>query len=369
MASEEVINPRTYFDISIGGEAAGRILFELYAKDVPKTAENFRALCTGEKGVGKMGKPLHYKGCIFHRVIKNFMIQGGDFTNFNGTGGESIYGEKFADENFTHKHTSTGLLSMANSGKDTNGSQFFITTTETPHLDNKHVVFGRVLKGIGLLKEIESSKTGENDVPIRRVEISDCGELQPGEDDGMAIVDDGTGDVFPNYPEDSDLDLTDYVKVLEVAMKLKDFGNGKYKSKDYEFAIRKYEKAIRYLDTLDLEGKLNDVPDEKTKVLQSYLPLRLNVAACKLELDLNHDAIEQCDKALSIDADNAKGWFRRGKAQMNMKNYDGAVEDFQTALSKEPENKAASNELKKAKHFIQERKKKEKAAFAKMFSS
>eukprot|EP00057_Strongylocentrotus_purpuratus_P013963 XP_011668437.1 PREDICTED: peptidyl-prolyl cis-trans isomerase D [Strongylocentrotus purpuratus] len=319
--------------------------------------------------MGTMGKPLHYKGCIFHRVIKNFMIQGGDFTNSDGTGGESIYGEKFADENFIHKHTKPGLLSMANSGKDTNGSQFFITTTETPHLDNKHVVFGRILKGIGLLRAIEDLTTLENDIPIRRVEITDCGELMPGDDDGMAIRDDGTGDAFTDYPEDADFDITDYVKVLEVAMKLKDIGNGKYKAKDYGFAISKYEKAIRYLDSLDLEGKLKDVPEEKTKVLNSYLPLRLNMAACKLELDLNHDAIEQCDKALSIDGDNAKGWFRRGKAQMNMKNYEGAAEDFQTALSKEPENKAAKTELKKAKAVIQERKKKEKEGYAKMFSS
>eukprot|EP00057_Strongylocentrotus_purpuratus_P026476 XP_011680950.1 PREDICTED: peptidyl-prolyl cis-trans isomerase-like isoform X2 [Strongylocentrotus purpuratus] len=209
--------------------------------------------------MGTMGKPLHYKGCIFHRVIKNFMIQGGDFTNSDGTGGESIYGEKFADENFIHKHTKPGLLSMANSGKDTNGSQFFITTTETPHLDNKHVVFGRILKGIGLLRAIEDLTTLENDIPIRRVEITDCGELMPGDDDGMAIRDDGTGDAFTDYPEDADFDITDYVKVLEVAMKLKDIGNGKYKAKDYGFAISKYEKAIRYLDSLDLEGKLKDV--------------------------------------------------------------------------------------------------------------
>ena len=166
---------RVFFDLNIGGQPAGRITFDL-ASETPLTSENFRALCTGEKGIGKSGKPLHFKGSKFHRVITDFMAQGGDFTAGNGTGGESIYGAKFADENFKLKHTSGGLLSMANAGPNTNGSQFFITFVKTPHLDGKHTVFGKVVDGADLVSILNQngSQTGATRVPIV---IADCGQL------------------------------------------------------------------------------------------------------------------------------------------------------------------------------------------------
>merc|ERR1712113_426262 len=144
----------------------------------PKTCENFRALCTGEKGLGnKTGKPLHYVGTTFHRVVKDFMIQSGDFSDGNGKGGESIFGGMFEDKNFDIKHEKPFLLSMANKGPNTNGSQFFILTQPTPHLDGKHVVFGRVLEGENVVKKIESQKTDANNKPLKICSISHCGEL------------------------------------------------------------------------------------------------------------------------------------------------------------------------------------------------
>ncbi|GAB2611144.1 peptidylprolyl isomerase [Streptomyces capparidis] len=158
-----------FFDMTIGDQPAGRIEFKLYDDVVPRTARNFRELATGEHGFG-------YKGSSFHRIIPEFMLQGGDFTNGNGTGGRSIYGDTFDDENFSLKHTKPGLLSMANRGRNTNGSQFFITTVVTSWLDGAHVVFGEVVEGYDLVKRIESQGS-QSGTPRTRITIADCGTL------------------------------------------------------------------------------------------------------------------------------------------------------------------------------------------------
>ncbi|GAB5366568.1 hypothetical protein AAMO2058_001154300 [Amorphochlora amoebiformis] len=169
-----------FLSISISGRPVGKIVFELFKDTCPKTAENFRALCTGEKGLAtKSQKPLHYKNTIIHRVIKGFMAQGGDFTNFDGTGGESIYGGFFDDENFIHKHASPGMLSMANRGPGSNGSQFFITFKPSKHLNKKHVVFGRVVEGMDVVNAIEETPTdNESERPLHPIVVSDCGEME-----------------------------------------------------------------------------------------------------------------------------------------------------------------------------------------------
>ena len=177
----DTVTQKVYFDIEVDGQPEGRIVFGLFGDTVPKTTENFAALCTGEKGMGNSGKPLHYKDSSFHRIIPGFMIQGGDFTLGDGRGGESIFGEKFKDENFKLKHTKPYLLSMANAGPNTNGSQFFITVAATSWLDGRHVVFGEVLEGEDVVKALEAigSQSGKTS---KKAVIADSGILGGGEE-------------------------------------------------------------------------------------------------------------------------------------------------------------------------------------------
>ncbi|KFH45056.1 41 kDa peptidyl-prolyl cis-trans isomerase-like protein [Hapsidospora chrysogenum ATCC 11550] len=369
--SDEQTNPRVFFDVTMGGKPLGRITMELYKDLVPKTAENFRCLCTGEKGLSKSGKPLHYKGSIFHRVIKQFMIQGGDFTAGDGTGGESIYGAKFEDEAFPKKHDRPFLLSMANAGPNTNGSQFFITTVPTPHLDGKHVVFGHVLNGKSVVRQIENAQTASGDKPTKDVVIADCGELTG---DAALAADvrqpDAMGDPYEDFPEDCAEDELPAQKVLTIASACKDFGTKAFKAGDLDTALAKYQKGLRYLNE---EPDLEKEPAETGKQLNALrFSLNSNAALVSSKKEEWDDAVRFATAALAVsglsDKERAKALFRRGFSYVRLKDLDSALADLGAAGKLAPEDPAVVNELNAVRAKAQARAAKEKAAYKKFFT-
>lgn len=363
-----------WFDVTIGGEKVGKVVFELYNDIVPKTAENFRALCTGEKGVGQAGVPLTYKGSTFHRVIKNFMIQGGDFTAHNGTGGESIYGEKFADENFELKHDKPFLLSMANAGPGTNGSQFFVTTVPTPHLDGKHVVFGEVLAGKNVVRQVENTPVGTNDKPEKDCVIADCGEIPEGEslEAYTRKAPDALGDVYEDFPEDQLPAGKEWTgaEILRIASELKDMGNTAFKSGQSELALSKYQKGLRYLNEYPTPLE-NDPPELGTELNQLKISLHTNSSMVLHKLGRHSEAAESADKALATpgiqDKQKAKALFRKAVAAKDAKNEDDAIKFLQEAERLQPTDAGIKSELAAVKKMAQARRAKERKAYAKMF--
>ncbi|WEW60162.1 Peptidyl-prolyl cis-trans isomerase D [Emydomyces testavorans] len=372
--AESTGRPRVYFDISIGTRPEGRIVFELFNDVVPKTAENFRALCTGEKGVGKQGKPLSYKGSIFHRIIKQFMIQGGDFTEFNGTGGESIYGEKFDDENFELKHDRPFLLSMANSGPGTNGSQFFVTTVPTPHLDGKHVVFGEVINGRSIVRKVESQRTNSNDKPLVDVKVTDCGSLTGDEyKNATQRVVDTTGDTYEDYPEDVNEELS-LAQSYKIATDLKEFGNKAFKAGDVELGLEKYQKGLRYLNEAP-ESSDSDAKELLSQIAALRFTLYSNSALLANKLKRFADgrtwagyAIDNGKDANAKEADKAKAYYRRAIAFCGLKEEDDALKDLEEALKLAPNDAAVINEISRVKKQMADQERKERAAMKKFFS-
>ncbi|KAI0201917.1 cyclophilin-like domain-containing protein [Astrocystis sublimbata] len=363
MAEETKKRSRVFFDIAIGKKAAGRVTFELYNDVVPKTAENFRCLCTGEKGVG-------YKGSAFHRVIKQFMIQGGDFTEGNGTGGESIYGAKFDDENFDLKHDKPFLLSMANAGPGTNGSQFFVTTVETPHLDGKHVVFGEVKTGKSVVRQIENLKTQGSDKPVHDAVITDCGELTGPATEEIKTAD-PLGDAYEDFPEDENSgEPLDATKVLQIATDCKEFGNKAFKAGDVLTGLEKYQKGLRYLnEEPDLDSASDDT---KTKLSALRFTLNCNSALLNLKLEAWGEAENSAASALAVagisDAEKGKALYRRALALIKLKDQDEAVKALQEAQKLVPNDAAITRELDTVKKQAAARTAKEKAAYKKFFA-
>ncbi|XP_046745157.1 peptidyl-prolyl cis-trans isomerase D [Diprion similis] len=362
-------NPIVFLDIAIEGERVGRIVLELFKHLVPRTAENFRALCTGEKGIGMNGKPLHYKGSIFHKVVPQCMIQGGDIINFDGSGGESIYGSNFEDESFEYKSIEQGCLVMVNEGsRNSNSSQFVITAVPCPHLDETNVAFGKVLKGMGVVLEVNQVETIK-DVPQKKIRIVNCGELKRGESWGLEERD-NTEDVFPSWPEDWDLDSTadkmDMFCIEEVVKKIKDSGNHYFSEKDYATAERKYTKALRYIDW---GMKLNNSTEKPSENGAGELRVAIlsNLVAVKLKRDQCREALKICNKILNIDRNNCKAMYRRGLAHMGLNEYQLALTDMKQALEEMPNNKEIIQKMEKVNKIIQSYLVYEKEICLKMF--
>lgn len=311
-------------------------------------------------------------GSGFHRVIKSFMIQGGDFTAGNGTGGESIYGEKFEDENFEIKHEKPFLLSMANAGPGTNGSQFFVTTVPTPHLDGKHVVFGEVLSGKSIVRKIENIKT-QSDKPVQDVIIADCGQLS-GDDasSGFQKTVDSTGDPYEDFPEDQSKD-GDYngPEIVKIANQLKEFGNKAFKGCDLNLGLEKYQKGLRYLNEYPTATD-EDPPEIAQQLTTIRFALHSNSALLQIKLKAFEDAKQSASRALELekiaDADRAKAFYRRALANIGLKDDEEATKDLQSASKLVPDDPAIAKELAIVKKRAADQAKKEKAAFKKFFN-
>jgi len=310
------------------------------------------------------------------------MIQGGDFTRHNGTGGESIYGEKFPDENFKLKHDRPGLLSMANSGKNTNGSQFFITTVKTPHLDGKHVVFGKVVKGMGVVKELENQAVDERDKPRKTSVIANCGQIDEDDDGGseaaasssskqqQPVSEDGTADVYAQYPDDAELNHKDKELFLEVITVIKEVGNDFFRGGDFANAKKKYEKAIRYADFS--VTRANHTREEEHALKKTCLiPVHSNLAQACIRLGQVDEAVRHCDRVISLEIGNIKAYYRKGVALREKKLFEDAIEALEKGSSMEPtdgEKKALTQEIVKCKKLLAAQQEKVKNTYAKMLS-
>ncbi|XP_049835800.1 peptidyl-prolyl cis-trans isomerase D-like isoform X1 [Schistocerca gregaria] len=350
-----------YLDITVGDEKVGRVVLELFKNTAPKTAENFRALCTGERGIGSTGKPLCYKNTVFHKAISLFMIQGGDTTNFDGTGGESIYGCDFEDETFERKHLGPGVLSMANAGPNTNGSQFFITVVACPHLDGKNVAFGEVRAGMGVVKCVAEQPTDENDRPLKDCVVSGCGELCYGEDWGIN-ENDGTEDIYPPYPEDWQFPTKEMNYIEDAIMKIKNSGNHYFRKGNMTNAESKYQKALRYI-----ECRLRSQPECINAAATTELACLQNLAATKLRQNVYREALMYCNRALALDAQSVKALYRRGQAWHRLGDYQAAQRDLGIALTLRPDDTLIKCELKSVQQDAVHYYKSEKRLFKMMF--
>ncbi|XP_010530878.1 PREDICTED: peptidyl-prolyl cis-trans isomerase CYP40 isoform X2 [Tarenaya hassleriana] len=292
------------------------------------------------------------------------MVQGGDISAQDGTGGESIYGLKFEDENFELKHERKGMLSMANAGPNTNGSQFFITTTRTSHLDGKHVVFGRVIKGMGVVRAMEHVITDERDCPAQDVVIQDCGEIPEGADDGISNFFNDS-DMYPDWPADLHECPAELSWWMEAVDSVKARGNEHFKKQDYKMALRKYRKALRYLDICWEKDGIDE--ETSTALRKTKSQIFTNSAACKIKLGDPKGALLDTDFAMRDGDNNVKALFRQGQAYTALHEVDAAAESFKKALQLEPNDAGIKKEYAAAMKKIADRHNEEKRRYRKMF--
>jgi cyclophilin family peptidyl-prolyl cis-trans isomerase len=314
-------NPIVFMDIRIGQKKAGRMTFELFADSCPKTAENFRKLCTGEMGAARFCKrQMHFKNTIFHRVIKGFMAQGGDFEKEDGTGGESTYGKTFADENFKHKHFGPGMLSMANAGPNTNGSQFFLTFKSTPHLNGKHVVFGRLKEGMSTLRTIENVSTGRMDKPIQEVAVINCGEFELERDEDGNVVKKEASSKKDKEEEKEEVDLetdtTKEEKEEEEMAKVDTSAMNPRQKKMFELrmrlnASRKANKREVAEETKRFKNKKSDTTRRRKQFMQNKE---------KWEQTLKEDGLEP-EEAFMHETAESVGYRQQKKDSKNKASY------------------------------------------------
>ncbi|XP_053953156.1 peptidyl-prolyl cis-trans isomerase D [Anastrepha ludens] len=366
-------NPLVFFDITIGNEFAGRMVIELRKDVVPKSAENIRALCTGEKGNGKLGKQLHYKGIRFHKVTRVYVAQSGDVVNKDGTSGESIYGPIFEDENFTLLHEE-GAISMANYGEpNTNNSQFFIVAVSCNNLDGTNVVVGKVLRGLAIISDMELV-SNEDGVPEEDIIITDCGEIHAGEDWGF-LDNDETDDKLPPYPRDWDKKFTPYTgdEMIALLTGIRSAGNHFFTQQRYYEARRKYRKANRYYNILrtrfekeEFEYLIGTIEDLK-KIDAFSVINQINLAAVELKLEKYDNAKTACNEALSFDEGCCKAYYRRGQASIALKDYENAIADLNRANEIMPGNKSVLSELSRAKKLLANYNRTQKEAMKNLF--
>lgn len=358
----------TRFDGHTG--ISSRVIFELFDHIVPKTARNFKALCNTSAARTKDGVVLSYLNSCFHRVVKGFVIQGGDIENGDGTGGRSIYGPSFDDENFKVKHDQSFLLSMANKGPNTNASQFFITLAAAPQLDGNNVVFGRVIGGKSYLRALELVAVDDNDRPLYLPVIEKCGHLPSNAKIRVRPMDDGTGDLFEKSIRDETLiNIEDPASVFKVVGAIKEIGTKQFKAGNNLKALEKYRKGCNYLE----DYFPDDLDDDELKTLVDLkVSLYLNVALTSIKLGVGDTAIKAASEALEMEGlgprEKAKAYYRRGNGYLLVKNEEDAIADLEMAKSFAPSDSAIVALLKKAYETRAQRKKNQKAAMAKLFA-